>query len=545
MSRLLILLLLLLPGPSLALLWEGPSTVGTVARKPVPKADVVERVTVAINYRRRSGTTRLNFRGTLLMPLAEGQAKVQNKQGYIEIKAEFRRVKPAILFGPEYLTYVLWAITPEGRAGNLGEILVKNGKGKLKVRTELQIFGLVVTAEPYFAVRQPSDLVVFENEVRPDNKGAVEVIDVNYNLLKRGNYKTLANPLSLTVDAKVPLQLYEARNAVQIAKSSGADRYEKELFLKAEQRLRQAEAYQAKDPGAEPVVLLAREAVQRAEDAREIAVRRWEEERVAAEHAAALRREREAKAAAEEQARLRAEQERLRRAREEAALEARRRAEQAEAERKRLEAELQQAKEAARKAQEDAHRAIALLKERSASFGQERARWEQDRTVESQESPDRSRRMARLEKAERRVRLYSQLSRVLFTRETGAGLVVEVPVEWFESGQAVLTPDGREGLALVAGILLANPGLVFRVLSQPEQAGGAARNKELYRGRAEAVRAYLAGRGLSEAKMEPQASSAVKPAPAPPREETPLESPVRVVISGPPIEVPPETPAAP
>ncbi len=119
---------------------------------PIYKVTVVARTTKAINYRHRSGATKVDFRGTALMPQARGEAKVDSKQGRIEIDAKFDRLAPATQFGPEYLTYVLWAVTPEGRATNLGEVLLKGDGSKLDVTTDLQAFGLIVTAEPYFAV---------------------------------------------------------------------------------------------------------------------------------------------------------------------------------------------------------------------------------------------------------------------------------------------------------------------------------------------------------------------------------------------------------
>lgn len=259
----------------------------------------------AINYLHRSGATRIDFRGTELLPAARGEARVNSKQGYMEIKAKFDGLQPATRYGAEYLTYVLWAITPEGRTSNLGEILLNKSKSKLNVTTQLQVFGLAVTAEPYFAVTMPSDLVVMENAVRADTRGRIEAIDAKYELLQRGEYERLANPLALKSDPKVPLELYEARNAVQIARAAGADRYASDTFSKAEATLHRAEAYQARKAGRKPVTMTAREAVQTAEDSRAIAVERQEEERLANERRAGAEREALAKAEAENEARLR------------------------------------------------------------------------------------------------------------------------------------------------------------------------------------------------------------------------------------------------
>ena len=258
---------------------------------PIYRLSLTPRTVKAINYQHRGGATQIDFRGTELLPSARGQAKVEGKNGYIGIEAEFADLQPATSNGPEYLTYVLWAVTPEGRTANLGEILLDGNKGKLNVTTELQVFGLVVTAEPYYAVTQPSDLIVMENVVRPDTRGKIEEIDAKYELLQRGQYQRLSNPLALQFDRKQPLELYEARNAVQIARAVGADRFAAETFLKAGNSLAQAEAYQERNAGKKVVIMTAREAVQTAEDARAIAVKRQEADALTAERQESVDRE--------------------------------------------------------------------------------------------------------------------------------------------------------------------------------------------------------------------------------------------------------------
>jgi hypothetical protein len=262
--------------------------------------NVVERKATAINYRHRSGATKIDFRGTPLMPAAHGEAKVESKQGYIEIEVEFRELQSATRFGPEFLTYVMWAITPEGRATNLGEVILNGSNSKLDVSTELQAFGLIVTAEPYFAVAQPSDAVVMENFIRKDTVGKVEEIDAKYELLQRGQYTLNVLPADLRpmiLDKSTPLDLYEARNAVRIAKWTGADVSAAETFQKASQLLEQAENNEARKAGSKAIAMAAREAVQTAEDARLITLKRQEEDRLAQERAAAAHREAKANAA--------------------------------------------------------------------------------------------------------------------------------------------------------------------------------------------------------------------------------------------------------
>lgn len=318
------------------------------------KVDVVAKTAKAINYRHRSGATKVDFKGTANLPAAKGEAKVESKQGYIEIEVEYRNLQPANMHGPEYLTYVLWAITPEGRATNLGEILLNGANGKLNVTTELQAFGLIVTAEPYFAVTQPSDVIVMENVVRTDTLGKVDEIDAKFELLQRGQYSTLAGPRAV-IDPKVPLELYEARSAIHIARAAGAEKYAADTIKKSADLLAQAEGYQARKAGNKPVSMIAREAVQTAEDARVLTVKRREEERLANEREAAAAREAAARAQAE------AEAQRARESAERARLEQERRS---LAEKARAEAEADRA--AAEKAKREAEEAAALARKLTA-----------------------------------------------------------------------------------------------------------------------------------------------------------------------------------
>src|SRR5947199_2691493 len=192
---------------------------------PTYHVTVISRTTQAVNYKHRGGATKLGFAGTDLMPAANGQAKVESKKGYIEIEVEFGNLQKPTTLGGEYLTYILWAISPEGRAINLGEILVgDNHRSKVDVTTDLQAFALVVTAEPYYAVRQPSNVVVLENVVRDDTKGTTEAMNTKYELLERGGYiPTGYKSDPVVLNTKLPLEFFEARNAVRITESEGAD----------------------------------------------------------------------------------------------------------------------------------------------------------------------------------------------------------------------------------------------------------------------------------------------------------------------------------
>jgi hypothetical protein len=250
---------------------------------PIFRVTVVARTTTAINYRHRSGSTPIEFRGTALMPEAKGEVVVNSKQGRIEINAKMEHLTPATQYGPEYLTYVLWAISPEGRPINLGELVLNSSnKGKLAVSSDLQSFALIVTAEPYFSVTRPSDVVVMENVVRPDTVGKVEEMDAKYELLprKQFTYDPAANS-GVSDGPKIPfnqyeatLALYQAQNALQIAEAAGANRYATDTFEKAIHLYHQAQTYYVQKAATKQVVTSAREAAQAAEDARAITVRR-------------------------------------------------------------------------------------------------------------------------------------------------------------------------------------------------------------------------------------------------------------------------------
>ena len=482
------------------------------AQDPPPvtfKADVVAKSTKAVNYRHRMGATLVDFKGTAVMPQAIGKAKVESKAGRIEIDFEIKNLEGATKFGNEYLTYVLWAITPEGRPQNLGEIQLSNGKGKLSVTTEFQAFGLIVTAEPYFAVTMPSDLIVAENELRQDTLGRFETIDAKYELLQRGEYAKMANPIGMKIDPKVPLELYQARNALLIAKSVKADKYAPDVMLKAEASLKQAEEYQLRKREAKPTAMMARDAVQRAEDARAVAVKRAEEARLDAEREAAAARETKAKKATEEEARMRTiAEDQQRKTEAQRKLEETRRI-SAELERAKAEAESLRA-QAARDAEERRRIEAELA---STKLQQERIVLEEARrrAVEQEEAARKALEAsqaltakAELEKVALRERLFAQFNQVLETRDSDRGLVVNMGDLLFDVGKATLRPDAREKLARLSGLVLAHPGLKLEAEGHTDATGSDSLNQRLSEQRAEAVRSYLETQGIATANLTAQ-----------------------------------------
>ena len=444
-----------------ALAQTEPQKTGTV---PIYRIVVVARTTQAINYRHRSGATRINFQGTTLLPQARGNAEVASKQGAIHINSEFHGLQPASKFGPEYLTYVLWAVSPEGRPVNLGEVLLgPDGKSKLNVTSNLQAFGLIVTAEPYFAVTQPSDVVVLENEVRADTKGQFEEVEAKYELLKRGQYELNVNPDELqpiTMDSRVPLELYEARNAVRIAKWTGAKQYAADSLDKAEVSLQNAEGFQARRGNKKSEITDAREAVQTAEDARIITVKKIDEERQASDLQVSADAEAQAKAQADE----------------------------ADRQAKQAENAAAEAKAQAAKNQVTSDAALAAAQaETDAAKAKAQAETEQAQLAGQQAEND---------KASLRAKLSQQLNSVLQTRDSARGLIVNMSDVLFDTAAFTLKSGAREKLSKVAGILLAYPGLNIEVDGHTDNVGSDEYNQNLSDQRAESVRAYLVAQGV-------------------------------------------------
>src|ERR1700691_316216 len=265
---------------------QSTVAVEPMSSMPVFRVSVVSRSVQAVNYRHRSGSTKMDFAGTDLMRTADGVAEVNSKRGSIEIEAEFGGLDRPTSFGNEYLTYVLWAISPEGRAVNLGEVLVgDNHRSKVRVTTDLQAFAMIVTAEPYYAVREPSNVVVLENIVREDTKGTIEAVNAKYELMERGGYIPTGYKFDpVVLNARLPLEFFEARNALRIAQSEGAEQYASDSYARAVKLTNNADEFAtSRHLDNKALIAVAREAVQTSEDAREIAVKKMDEIRLANE----------------------------------------------------------------------------------------------------------------------------------------------------------------------------------------------------------------------------------------------------------------------
>jgi outer membrane protein OmpA-like peptidoglycan-associated protein len=438
---------------------------------PVFRVTVYGRTTRAVNYRNRGGSTTVDFRGTEIMPGIGGHARVEGKNGRLSIDAEFTNVGLPGSFGGQFLTYVLWAITPDGRAVNLGEVVPgDNGKDKIDVTTDLQAFGMILTAEPYYSVTHPSNKVVAENILRGDTKGFEEPIDAKFDTLEGAQY-TIDIPADQLPASKaspsVPLDLLEARDAVVIAKAAGAQQYAPDSLAKAEDMLQRAEDYYQRKQGRTPIGTAARGATQMAEDARVLTLRRKEQARIEAER----RAQQDAQAKAEADAQV--------------------------AQQQAAQAQAQADEDARRRAQAEQATAAAQQQQAAALAAQQQAQAESQAAQQAAAQAEQQRQEAVRQKEAMRARLLAQLNQVLETHDTARGLIVSMPDVLFDFNKYTLKPDARERLARISGIVLAYPDLKLQIEGYTDAIGSDEYNQTLSEKRAGAVRDYLVTSGVS------------------------------------------------
>jgi outer membrane protein OmpA-like peptidoglycan-associated protein len=455
-------------------------------------APVVSRTVKAMHYRPGS-SVKIAFHATDLMPNATGEAKIEGKKSSISIDAKFQNMEEATKFGLEYLTYVLWAISPEGRADGLGEVTIeRGGNAHIKASTDMQTFGLVLTAEPYFAVTQPDNTVVFES-VLPDGVGQGENIETKYELLGRGTYSSANEKIQnaiFGVDRSTPLELFEARNALRIAHIAAGDKYATSILTKADHQLMLAETAYRQKQGKSAIESAARETTQTAEEARVMAVKQRAEDeaqsKAAADKFAAEQREAAARADAEAESKRRADAEQAQRA-----------AETAKAEAEAAKAEAQQAAQEAARQKEEAEKAKAEAIAQQQQLAAETAKAQQ-----AAAQSDQLRQQAEKEKQELRARLLQQLNTILSTRDTARGLIANMSDVLFKTGSFELAPGARERLAKVSGILLAYPTLHVQIEGHTDSVGTDEYNQTLSERRADAVRDYFVQQGISAGSIE-------------------------------------------
>jgi outer membrane protein OmpA-like peptidoglycan-associated protein len=462
---------------------------------PVYGVNVVSRTTRAVRYEHRSGSTKIDFNGTSLMPGASGQAKVESKRGAMEIEAEFRGLDKPTSFGTEYLTYVLWAVSPEGRSVNVGEVLVGgNQRSKLNVTTDLQTFAMLVTAEPYYAVRRPSNVVILENLIRPDTDGTSTSVDAKYELIDRGGYIPTGYRFDpVILNTRLPLEFFEARNAVRIAQSAGAETYAAASYEKAMNQMKRAdELATMRNIDRKELIAASREVVQTADDAREISVKRMDEVRMnaAKELEAAKLADAQAASRNEAQARMNAQM---------AAADANR--QRADADRTTAEAQRQQQSAVA---EADRNRAIASEANQAAAEAQlalRNAEAESERNRVAAADADQRLQQAVRDREELRAKLLQQFNLIFTTRDTARGLIVSLSDVLFDSGKSTLLPGAREKLAKISGIVLAYPDLTLAIEGHTDSVGSDAMNQQLSERRAGSVRDFLAKENIPAASM--------------------------------------------
>ena len=476
-----------------------------VSSATTASAGSVSRTLQALHFR-QGGNVKLAFQATELMRGASGEAKVEAKKATVTVDAKFQGLDDATKFGLEHLTYVLWAVSPQGRAESLGELVVEKGNAHLKASTEMQTFGMIVTAEPYFAVTQPGNTVVAESVV-PAGMG--ENIEAKYELLGRGTYSSANEKIQnaiFGIDRSTPMQLFEARNAVRIAHIAAGDKYATSILPKADQLLMQAETAYRQKQGKPAIESAARETTQTAEEARVMAVKQRAEDeaqaKAAAEKAAAELREAKARADAEAEAKRRAEAE-----------EAQKQAEAAKAEAEKAKAEAEKAaQQASQAAAEAAKQKEEAEKAKAEALAQQQALAEQAaKAQQAAAQSEQLRQQAEKEKQELRARLLQQLNSVLATRDTARGLIANMSDVLFKTGSYELAPGARERLAKVSGILLAYPSLHVQIEGHTDSVGSDEYNQDLSEKRAGAVRDYFVQQGIAADSIDARGFGKTQP----------------------------------
>jgi outer membrane protein OmpA-like peptidoglycan-associated protein len=416
---------------------------GVESSEAIASSDALSKISI---YSYRDGPkSDLFLRGTPLAATAEGKAQVEYQNDNAQISAEVQDMPKPSSLGP-YTTYVLWAVTPDGRATNQGVISgIEGGKGKLETQHGASQFALIVTAEPHFAVTIPSTMMVLYN-VGDDVKGTQSQVTT---LTERIDYTGLPG-LRLSpaaVDDDNPLEIVQARYALAIARAAGADRFGSDAYVSAAQKLAAAEAALAGRKSSERRTApgLAREAVIAGEDARRAAL-------LASNENAAAERQRAASAAA-----------------------------------------TNAANEAARVAAATAAAATATATAEAANAAAASSE------AASQVATDVERERAAIAA---RDELRSRLNEALPTRDSSRGLIAEIGGVQFATGTADANAAARESLSKFSGIVASYPELRFNVEGHTDSMGSAAMNQELSLKRAMTVRDYLIAQGVPASKID-------------------------------------------
>jgi outer membrane protein OmpA-like peptidoglycan-associated protein len=487
----------------LLLVWKTSQTKGAQQvdeKKPelvqAVKAITGTRESMAITYP-EGITITVKFQGTQRLPFATGEAKIERKRGTTEIEMELDEVKPASAFGGDYNTYVLWTVSPEGHMVNAGEFIVRGNRSKLNVTTTLETFGMFITAEPHYLVPYPSRFVVMEN-TRPTRQlgGVVSTSQIKYHA-SEGIYNFERETLAKTAEAKAEIRtdIGQARTAVQLAERAGAAKFAADELTRAKEQLLKAEQGAAMGTGVNTQMIQGKEVVRLA----------FEAQRLAEERSFQAALDAERKANADEAARLERNIQQAQTDAERARLLAEQRQMQLE-----MEERARQASEVAKaQAERDAQAALLAKAQAEATAAKAAADAESARLAKAQ--ADAAAEAARRQAEDASNKMQAALSKVVETRRTARGLILNLPDILFEFGKANLKPETREVLAKVSGILLVASGYHLSIEGHADSVGSDEFNQKLSEARAQSVFDYLYQSGVSQEIMNTRGLGKTQP----------------------------------
>ncbi|HOB52023.1 MAG TPA: OmpA family protein [Acidobacteriota bacterium] len=399
------------------------------------------------------------FQATDRAPVAEVKAKVKGAAGQITVEMEYKNLVPAILFGGDITTYVVWAITPAGEVENLGQVATSDKNGSSRFATAKKDFALVITAEPLAPVSNPSDILIFYSGA-PAPKDAKSRTFAFAGLVDKSELFTCKNKSirGMSYSNTTPVTLLQAQKAVELAERFKTDLVLPEAVKSAKSALAQAtNLLTEKGAGNKAGQDSARRAVEFASQALKEHFRIVEEKA-----AAALEAKRQAEKAALTQ-----------------------QATDADTARRKTEVSLQQSETARKQAEEAQRRAeasIAESKRELAKLDQERARLKAERDALAN-------------------RLSGALAMVSATTETARGYVVSLSDITFDTGKATLKTDAKYSLAKLAGILTLLQEMTLSVEGHTDSTGSAETNQKLSAARANSVMTFLKEMGVAETRM--------------------------------------------
>jgi outer membrane protein OmpA-like peptidoglycan-associated protein len=496
------------------LMFTNPSFAQTTLPGPRPSfnhSSAPNRNILAIKYADHQ-KTRIDMVGTALAPRVKGRADIEFTHGRSSVKLEMPSLGNPQSLGALYTIFVLWAIGPEGQANNIAELPAREGF-TIEATTPFQTFGLIITAEPYSAVKLPSSLIVAENGLHKDTEGTIEAARIEYRGESGTFYVAESGWRVSKTDSKTPLLVLGARRAVEIARRAGAQAYAGPELRDAETKLTSLEQSWpsvAKHGDARTFERrlggVARDVMRLGERARELAIERADQASLQAERQTAqqtvARAQTEAVRAREAAASSRAEVARAQQDADEArtrVAQAQTDADRARANEALTRAEAEQARlraeEATARAQQEVLASRQQVADAQTQADQAKANEDLAR-AEAEQSRLKADEAERARDAVQR-RLYQSLSEVLETRQEARGLIVNLSDVLFDVNRTTLKPGARERLHKLAGILLAYPGQYrIEIEGHTDSAGADDYNLRLSQDRAESVRECLAQAGI-------------------------------------------------